>query len=86
MELRHTVNLMLSDDYQERFVAEYLQLKIRADKLRKLIVDIEAGHADFEPSCSVEVLQEQLFAMERYMILLLARAHQEGIDLDRIAR
>ena len=86
MELRHTVNLMLSDDYQERFVAEYLQLKIRADKLRNLIVRYEADQLDFEPACSVEILQEQLFAMERYMILLLARAHQEDIDLDRIAR
>ena len=37
MELKDTVEMMLSDDYKERFRAEYWQLKIRYDKLRKMV-------------------------------------------------
>lgn len=36
MELKDTVNMMLSDDYKERFKAEYIQEKIRAVKLENL--------------------------------------------------
>ena len=35
MELKDTVELMNSNDYIERFKAEYLQIKIRCDKLEK---------------------------------------------------
>lgn len=35
MELRDTVAMMNSDDYRERFVAEYLQTMIRYKKLSK---------------------------------------------------
>ena len=35
MELKKTAELMLSDNYKERFVAEYHQTKIRYDKLNK---------------------------------------------------
>ena len=34
-DLNDTVDLMLSKDYKERFVGEYLQLKIRYEKLKK---------------------------------------------------
>ena len=43
MELKDTVELMNSADYKERFKAEYLQTKIRYDKLHKLIIKMEAG-------------------------------------------
>ena len=33
MDLKDTVNLMMSDDYKERFKAEYHQLKCRLEKL-----------------------------------------------------
>ena len=35
MELKDTIELMTSEDYKERFKAEYLQLKIRIEGLRK---------------------------------------------------
>ena len=38
MQLKDTVELMLSDDYKDRFKAEYYQTKIRYDKLHKMIV------------------------------------------------
>ena len=41
-ELKDTVDLMNSSDYKERFQAEYLQTKIRYDKLHKMLVKYEA--------------------------------------------
>ena len=32
MELKDTIELMQSDDYKERFKAEYYQVKIRLEK------------------------------------------------------
>lgn len=37
MKLDETVNLMLGDDYKDRFVAEYGQVVNRANKLRKVV-------------------------------------------------
>ena len=43
MELLDTVELMVSDDYKNRMKAEYLQTKIRYDKLHKMIVTYESN-------------------------------------------
>ena len=43
---------MQSADYKERFVAEYLQTKIRSEKLRDMLVKYEAGTLNFIPFCS----------------------------------
>ena len=40
--LNDTILLMSSDDYKDRFKAEYLQLKIRYEKLNDLCTRIEA--------------------------------------------
>lgn len=37
MELKDTVQLMQSDDYKDRFTAEYIQLKTRYYKLEKMV-------------------------------------------------
>ena len=37
MELKNTVDLMLSDDYKDRFKAEYYQLSIRFKKLKNMV-------------------------------------------------
>ena len=42
-ELKDTVALMESDDYKDRFKAEYWQTKMRFDALRKTIVKLDAG-------------------------------------------
>lgn len=38
MELKDTIDLMTSEDYKDRFKAEYYQTKIRYDKLHKMLV------------------------------------------------
>ena len=38
MELKDTIDLMNSNDYKERFIAEYLQVKIRYNKLLNMLM------------------------------------------------
>ena len=81
MELLDTVELMVSDDYKNRMKAEYLQTKIRYDKLHKMIVKYESNTLDFEPSCSLDLLKKQVSAMGQYLYYLECRAEIEGIEL-----
>lgn len=82
-ELMDTIEMMKSDDYRERFKAEYLQTKIRYDKLDAMIAKYEAGTLEFTPSCSVDVLREQACAMANYLYVLVIRAGIEGIDIGK---
>ena len=79
MELKDTVEMMLSNDYKERFKAEYWQLKIRHDKLKKMVDNWE--NLDFTPTCTHDTYVCQLLAMETYMTLLKNRAEQEEIEI-----
>lgn len=81
MELKETVALMCSDDYKERFKAEYYQLKIRRDKLRTMIDKWDAGELEFTPTCSREVYGFQLYTMDGYLDVLRHRAGIEGVEL-----
>jgi hypothetical protein len=81
MELKDTVEMMNSEDYKERFKAEYYQTKIRYDKLDKMTVKYEAGTLNFTPSCSLEVLKEQKKYMGNYIRMLRIRAEIEKIEL-----
>ena len=81
MELKDTIKLMESEDYKERFKAEYYQTKIRYYKLHRLIIKMEAGTCDFTPSCSLEVHKEQAKYMGMYLHILEVRAEIENIEL-----
>lgn len=81
MELKDTVEMMLSEDYKERFKAEYYQLKIRCDKLNDMLSKYKNGTLDFNPTCSYEDLYEQFIYMEHYIVSLEMRALSEGIRL-----
>ena len=82
MDLKDTVELMNSEDYKERFKAEYVQVKIRYDKLDAMTVKYEAGTLNFTPSCPLELLKEQKKYMGNYIRTLRIRAEIEKIDLD----
>ena len=84
MELKDTIEMMNSEDYKERFKAEYYQTKIRYDKLDKMTVKYEAGTLNFTPSCSLEVLKEQKKYMGNYIRMLKIRAEIEGINLSEV--
>ena len=81
MELKDTIEMMNSEDYKERFKAEYYQTKIRYDKLHNMIIKMEAGTCNFVPSCSLEILKEQAKHMGIYLHILEVRAQIEKIDL-----
>ena len=82
MELKDTIELMGSEDFKERFRAEYFQTKIRYDKLHSMIVKYEAGKLNFTPKCSLDLLKNQAKAMGEYLYILEIRATIEGINLD----
>ena len=81
MTLDKTVELMLSDDYKDRFEAEYRQLVNRANKLRKMIRQYENGELEFEPESPIDILVWQLKTMDEYIYILKRRASYEKITL-----
>ena len=84
IELKDTVPMMISDDYKERFVAEYVQLKIRYKKLYAVLEKYAADKLDFKPTCPIEILYEQLDHMEAYLNILKIRADYEDVELPNI--
>ena len=80
-ELKETVELMLSDDYKERFLAEFMQLKIRYEKLRDMLNRWDNGELDFEPTCPRDMYDRQIEGMETYLDVLADRAALEGVEL-----
>lgn len=81
MELKETVELMESKDYKERFIAEYLQTKIRYEKLLNMINKWDNNELTFKPTCPRELYTYQLKAMKEYLDCLTIRAKIENIDI-----
>lgn len=82
--LRETAILMNSDDYKERFIAEYRQLNIRYWALNKMVEKWDNGGIEalgFTPTCPREMYDDQLLYMLKYMDVLEARAKIENINL-----
>lgn len=92
MELKDTIKGMTSFDYKERFIAEYLQTKIRYEKLKNLNNQIQANkEVPWNPpcpklniDCNDELLLEQQRIMGEYLHILEVRAVIEKIDLTDI--
>ena len=84
IELKDTVAMMGSADYKARFVAEYVQLKIRYKKLYAVLEKYAADKLDFKPTCPIEILYEQLDHMEAYLNILKIRADYEDVELPNI--
>ena len=81
MKFQDTIEMMASDDYNERFKAEFLQLQIRIGKLERMLKGYREGTLDFKPNCSYELLHKQLVFMKAYMEVLDVRANIENIEL-----
>lgn len=90
--LDETVDGMLSDDYKERFKAEYQQTKIRYERLKSFNTKIEAAHRTAchdsakkvempAHDCPMELLREQQAVMGQYLHILEIRAVIEGVEL-----
>lgn len=79
--LKDTVSSMLSDDYRERFKAEYYQLKIRLESLQHMVEAWDRDELDFTPTCPRAVYNRQLDYMAAYKLMLEDRAELEAIAL-----
>jgi hypothetical protein len=82
MELIDTIEGMTSADYKERFKAEYMQLKIRYDKLVIMVDKYRQDKLEFEPKTPLYLLENQILYMFNYMTILKLRAEREDINLD----
>lgn len=80
--LKRSAKLMLSDDYKERFVAEYMQIKNRYEGLSRMIENWDKGILSFVPTCPRETYNFQLRAMKDYMDILVVRAKIEDIKIE----
>lgn len=76
-------DLIISSDYKARFVGEYVELKIRYNKLHKMLIKHEAGTLGFEPTCDISILEDQAYHMGNYLKQLEIRAEIEKITLPR---
>ena len=81
MELKDTVEMMNSSNYKERFKAEYYQLDKRINGLTIMLNNYWEGSLQFKPSCSYDLLHEQLVYMKNYKRMLERRAEIENIEL-----
>ena len=79
--LTDTVQLMNSEDYRDRFIAEYKQLVIRYKGLMNMLDKWDSGELDFKPTCPRSTYNMQIKAMTDYIVVLEARAVMEGIIL-----
>ena len=80
--LAATAALMASEDYKDRFKAEYLQTKNRYEGLKKMIESWDAGMLNFTPTCPRPIYNFQLRAMKDYLDTLEIRAKIEDINLN----
>ena len=84
MRLSDTVTMMNSEDYKERFRAEYAQLVIRYYGLCKMLEKWDDGTLEFKPTCPRSTYNMQTKAMEDYIAILEARAVMENIVLEGV--
>lgn len=81
MELKDTIEMMVNEDYKERFKAEYCQVKIRYGKLKYMLERWDNGLLDFIPTCPRSTYDIQIRVMSDYIAVLEARADMENISL-----
>ena len=91
MEFKDTIILMNSEDYKERFKAEYWQLKERYERLKAFNTKIDAANrTQYQPGkrvempkhdCPDDLLMQQQHIMGEYLHILEVRAVIEDVDL-----
>ena len=81
MKLTDTIELMQSNDYKDRFRAEYYQLENRCNGLKAMLDKWDKDELPFKPACSKCVYEQQLKAMFQYLNILKERASIENIQI-----
>lgn len=86
MDLKDTIEDMISDNYRERFTAEYNQALIRSRKLKNVIDDYYNESLTFALASPISLLESQYEAMVAYIGILVKRAEIENIQLKEVKR
>ena len=68
------------NNYKQRFINEYVELKDRYNKLHKMLIKYDAGKLEFTPTCPINILREQESTMLKYLNILETRAIIEGVE------
>ena len=83
IKLENTIPLMLSGDFKERGIAEFLQIKIRTNQNKEFIRKWKTGELTFVPCNTLTQSEMQLKAMELYQYTLQDRLKSVlGIESD----
>ena len=81
MTYKESASAMFSEDYKERFKAEYTQVRERRSRLFEMLTKWDYGKLDFTPDCPRWVLENQRAYMDAYLEALELRAEIEHISL-----
>lgn len=81
MTLADTVELMESEDYEDRFKAEFYQTRIRMFKLIDMLDRWDAGTLGFAPASARYLYLMQVKGMGLQLRAMRRRAKAEGIKL-----
>lgn len=81
--LEDTVDDMLSNDYKDRFVAEFNQLSFRIERLQRILDALSEG-ITVQTYSPVTILQDQLNSMKTYRESLKRRCYFEHIREDKL--
>lgn len=81
MKLTNTIDMMCSQEFKDRFIADFYQLKIRRGGLHNMLVTYRKGELSFKPKCRYELLPKQVIFMDAYIHILSEKATFEGIEL-----
>lgn len=71
-----------AEDYKDRMVEEFNQLRDRTNALEKIIQKYQLNKLEFTLTCPIDLLRDQYKAMKTYMGCLKERAILEDIDLE----
>lgn len=69
------------NNYKQRFINEYVELKDKYIKLHKMLVKYDAGKLEFTPTCPIDLLRKQKSLMGQYLNVLEVRAVIEDVEL-----
>lgn len=69
------------EDWKQRMVDEYTQLRGRYERLSDLITRYESGTLSFTPNCPLCLLKMQADIMRKYLDILEVRCKIEKISL-----
>ena len=86
MNIGEAAKLVTSEDYKERFVGEYAELRIRHDRLKNMLEKWKENNLPgcFVPVCSYDLFDRQLQTMHELLVILEERARIEEVKLPKV--